>query len=404
MSSRVGKTSERGKQWPSVPREPERYIVADTAIGCAGGVSNKLTADISSLPCSYLLAPPPGCTGWFGGARQIQPARGERSFLPRICKLNNKYADIREEAAFRLHAARATRGLVAPATEGTAIFIRRLSGSRGPTLYTHTCTIPCCTCTRSFTLKRGGSVCARMHATRCTISLSRRLDAPLATLSRFPASSAPQYTHSFFLQRDETTFPLFSTRFSLGLSHLSHPFNPLHLYPISCSPFLSFFLLIAVSFSLSFFSPCSFTNGSTRSIVEIFNLSSQPYFISFGFSSFSSTSCFPISFATVLVRVSLAASPADQHTPAHIQYVYTHTSREILSQCTSIGFLVLAAYTPATVAFLNPLDITPIAQKWKRGGESPGRGNQPLLKLFIPQRGSEGYRKRRKEISMPLEK
>lgn len=255
MSSRVGKTSERGKQWPSVPREPERYIVADAAIGCAGGVSNKLTADISSLPCSYLLAPPPGCTGWFGGARQIQPARGERSFLPRICKLNNKYADIREEAAFRLHAARATRGLVAPATEGTAIFIRRLSGSRGPTLYTHTCTIPCCTCTRSFTLKRGGSVCARMHATRCTISLSRRLDAPLATLSRFPASSAPQHTHSFFLQRDETTFPLFSTRFSLGLSHLFHPFNPRHLlYPISCSLFLSFILLIAVSFSPSFFS------------------------------------------------------------------------------------------------------------------------------------------------------
>lgn len=251
MSSRVGKTSERGEQWPSVPRQPERYIVADAAIGCAGGVSNKLTADISSLPCSYLLAPPPGCAGWFGGARQIQPARGERSFLPRICKLNNKYADIREEAAFRLHAARATRGLVAPATEGTAIFIRRLSGSRGPTLYTHTCTIPCCTCTRSFTLKRGGSVCARMHATRCTISLSRRSSRYSLSLPSLSLPSIP-LTLSF---SNETKRPsLFFPRVFPSAFRISPIlFNPLHLlYPISCSLSLSFFLLIAVPFSLSF--------------------------------------------------------------------------------------------------------------------------------------------------------
>lgn len=45
---------------------------------------------------------------------------GERSFLPRICKLNNKYRGIytRKSSAFRLHAARARRGLVAPAARG----------------------------------------------------------------------------------------------------------------------------------------------------------------------------------------------------------------------------------------------------------------------------------------------
>lgn len=328
MSSRVGKTSERGEQWPSVPRQPERYIVADAAIGCAGGVSNKLTADISSLPCSYLLAPPPDCAGWFGGARQIQPARGERSFLPRICKLNNKYADIREEAAFRLHAARATRGLVAPATEGTAIFIRRLSGSRGPTLYTHTCTIPCCTCTRSFTLKRGGSVCARMHATRCTISLSRRssrysLSLPSPQyhslfLSPTRRNDLPSFFHAFF-PRPFASLPSFLIRFTFyTLFHALCFSLSLSLSP-HCRSFFSFFFFLLI--------PCSFTNGSNRSIVEIFNLSSQPYFISFGFSSsFSSSysSCFPISFATVLVRVSLAASPADQHTPAHVYDMYIH--------------------------------------------------------------------------------
>lgn len=59
----------------------------------------------------------------------------------------------------------------------------------------------------------------------------------------------------------------------------------------------------------------------------------------------------------------------------------------MLSPCITgrIGSLVLAgcaAYTPATVAFLNPLDITPITQKWKRRRVTRP-ANQPLLKLFV---------------------
>lgn len=34
----------------------------------------------------------------------------------------------------------------------------------------------------------------------------------------------------------------------------------------------------------------------------------------------------------------------------------------------------------------------------RRGVTQRGRGNQPLLKLFIPQRGSEGERRRERDV------
>lgn len=151
------------------------------AIGRAGGVSNKLTADISVV---YPAPLPSGSTSRLrasGPARErsrgeanIQRERtrarararvpereasvcaraGERSFLPRICKLNNKYRGIytRKSSAFRLHAARARRGLVARPRGDGAISIRRLALLRaaGPTLYTHTRARLECTCTAEF--------------------------------------------------------------------------------------------------------------------------------------------------------------------------------------------------------------------------------------------------------------
>ena len=324
--------------------ESRRYIVADGAIGRAGGVSNKLTADISSLPCSYLLAPPPGCTGWFGGAGRIQPARGERSFLPRICKLNNKYADIREEAAFRLHAARATRGLVAPAAEGTAIFIRRLSGSRGPTLYTHTCTIPCCTCTRTFTLKRGGSVCARMHATRCTISLSRRLDAPLATLSRcLSRSPIANLSFSNETKRASILFPRVFPSASRIPPILLIRFT---FYTLFHARRVPLFLSLSPLFLPFFILPCSLQ--FYQWIHQFYRRDFQPFLahlISFAVSSFS-TSSFSTSAVSsaVLVRVSLSASrrTGRSHTRAHtLVYAYAHLHR-CLARASPAGSALLS--------------------------------------------------------------
>jgi len=77
------------------------------ANGRAGGVSNKLTADISSLPCSLPSGSTSGSEQAGSGEERAaissagagERARGERSFLPRICKLNNKYRGYTRRAA-----------------------------------------------------------------------------------------------------------------------------------------------------------------------------------------------------------------------------------------------------------------------------------------------------------------
>jgi len=58
--------------------------------------------------------------------------------LPRICKLNNKYREIytRKSSVFRLHAARARRGLVAPVARGRRS-IRRLALLRAAPRWTY---------------------------------------------------------------------------------------------------------------------------------------------------------------------------------------------------------------------------------------------------------------------------
>jgi len=98
--------------------------------------------------------------------------------LPRICKLNNKYREIytRKSSAFRLHAAQARRGLVAPVARGRRYpFAVSLSSAprraalrcAGPTLYTHTRARPGCTCTTRILRGEGVRLYGTLHWPVC---------------------------------------------------------------------------------------------------------------------------------------------------------------------------------------------------------------------------------------------
>lgn len=117
---------------------------------------------------------------------------GERSFLPRICKLNNKYRGIytRKSSAFRLHAARARRGLVARPRGDGDIHSPSRSPPRRWTYFVHAHT--CATWMHVHGGIRGEGTLLRTPLTVCAVYLLISFPLfPRVSLLRSPSLSAP---------------------------------------------------------------------------------------------------------------------------------------------------------------------------------------------------------------------